>query len=247
VRDEQLSWTDEQLSWTVDESADAVTLVPRGELSLGTAPELSTVLRKLLLDRGPVLVDVGGLRVDAPVPLALFPSALAAVGGWPAARLVLFGAGDRLIRHLRVRGIAREMWLAGDRAEALRLAPLRPPRVRRTTELPPSADAAAFARSMVRSACADWSLREVEQRAVLVANELASNAVEHAGGGRNVLVVSADRRGLTVAVRDRVPALPVPGGNGLLLVDRLSEHWGVTEHRPGKTVWAVLGAGSAGP
>jgi hypothetical protein len=48
-------------------------------------------LSKALADPGRVLVDVSGLRVSSSAAVQVFPSVLAGAGGWPAARLGLFG------------------------------------------------------------------------------------------------------------------------------------------------------------
>jgi anti-sigma regulatory factor (Ser/Thr protein kinase) len=88
----------------------------------------------------------------------------------------------------------------------------------------------------------------VMERAVLLANELVTNAVVHAGTDiRLRLELRGDR--LHIAVRDdnpRLLRLVVPdwqaeGGRGLWLVEQLARAWGVTPHPDGgKVVWCVL-------
>ena len=78
-----------------------------GELSRRSAELVTGTVSKALHDVGRVLVDVSGLRVAWPPAVQVFPSAVEAMGGWPAARLVLFGADARLaetLRALRVSG-----------------------------------------------------------------------------------------------------------------------------------------------
>jgi hypothetical protein len=138
--------------------------------------------------------------------------------------------------------------LGGDRAEALALLDRRPRRVRRTTRLPATSHAAAFARSLIRAACDDWAV-DVSGRhsVVLVGNELVSNAVEHTKGSSQ-LTLGLDERGMSVSVRDGGPrfAAVVPAGphHGLRVVDELSTAWGVVGHDFGKTVWAVVPVGA---
>lgn len=82
---------------------------------------------------------------------------------------------------------------------------------------------------------------------VLVASELATNAVTHA---RTPFTVTLGCTGHTVSleVTDgsnshpmRKHASPLDGtGRGLVIVERLSREWGVTGSRDGKAVWALF-------
>ena len=86
------------------------------------------------------------------------------------------------------------------------------------------------------------------ERAVLLANELVTNAVVHAGTDiRLRLELRGDR--LHIAVRDGGPTLlhvvapdwQAEGGRGLWLVEQLARTWGVNRHPDGgKIVWCVL-------
>src|SRR3954454_21616182 len=116
--------------------------------------------------------------------------------------MVLFGATDETAAALRHTGSTVGVQIAGGREQALALLDVRPARVRRTVELPALLSAAAFARTMVRTACEEWSVHALVDSAEVVANELVSNAVQHASG-ESVLVMSHDGRGLTIGVQDR--------------------------------------------
>lgn len=234
----------EDLELRVEETATAHVVVARGALSLRTTAPLSAAVRKGLLDRGRVLVDVSGLRVEWRPSIQLFGTALAAAGGWPSARLVLVGPTAELARLLRDYGTTVEVPLAADPAEALRLLDRRPQRVRRTIELPTGRYAPQFARLLLTAACEDWHLEELRDRAQVVANELVTNAVEHAPGSAT-LSLALDDRGLTVGVEDRRPSpgLRERAGMGLRVVGGLSDSWGVSPHDDGKTVWALLRTG----
>jgi hypothetical protein len=72
--------------------ADACVLAVSGELSLCSAGLVTRAVSKALLDVGRVLVDVSGLRLAWRPAIQVFPSILADAGGWPRARLVVFGA-----------------------------------------------------------------------------------------------------------------------------------------------------------
>ena len=83
--------------------------------------------------------------------------------------------------------------------------------------------------------------------AVLVADELVSNAIQHGEGPRSCrLTLIDDGRGLLAEVTDSgsgEPHMRTPdgtGGRGLVLVDRLSKAWGVRWSRGRKTVWAEM-------
>ncbi|MFI8945333.1 SpoIIE family protein phosphatase [Streptomyces sp. NPDC053750] len=119
------------------------------------------------------------------------------------------------------------------------------------------------ARAVVRAALADWvalglpgTARLTEQLAadvLVVASELVTNAVVHAGTDLEMSCRLGETGTLVVEVTDRHPSR-APGsggenevprespeyGRGLRLVAALSESWGIT-YRPGaKTVWARL-------
>ncbi|WP_133849366.1 ATP-binding protein [Labedaea rhizosphaerae] len=89
--------------------------------------------------------------------------------------------------------------------------------------------------------------------ALLVADELISNAHQHASGPRVCRLALLDQgRRLRVEVDDGSRTLPqartpdCDGGRGLLLVSQLASEWGVRRYRDHKTVWAELGLDGAG-
>ncbi|MFH9419505.1 SpoIIE family protein phosphatase [Streptomyces sp. NPDC017529] len=103
------------------------------------------------------------------------------------------------------------------------------------------------ARHMIRAAVRTWGARDRAEEVELVADELITNALLHTDGAAVVTVRmprGADRR-LRLEVADRSSALPrrrEPGesamsGRGLLLVDRLTDVWGVEPRGTGKCVW----------
>lgn len=83
--------------------------------------------------------------------------------------------------------------------------------------------------------------------AVLIAVELATNAIRHAPGAFAV-VIRASVTEVLVGVSDtslvgpqlRLADAELPGGRGLQLVDRLAEEWHVETGPEGKTVWSRL-------
>ncbi|WP_433503498.1 ATP-binding protein [Pseudonocardia halophobica] len=243
MRDEALLGTD------VAEVPGACLLTVDGVLGTRTAPQLDLILRKQLLDRGRLLVDVSALDLASTAVLASFPAALAATGGWPASRMVLVSPGGPVVEGMWQSGRQREVPVAGDLAEALTLLERRPARVRHTTDLPSGPEAASFARLLLRSVCEDWGVpADAIDRAAIVANELVSNAVQHTLGPGE-LTLAHSRRGLWVSVRDWSSARPVltaeSDGLGLHAVAELSRAWGVTPLGSGKSVWALVDDGPA--
>ncbi|WP_181384057.1 SpoIIE family protein phosphatase [Streptomyces sp. NWU49] len=135
------------------------------------------------------------------------------------------------------------------------------------TVLPGSPLAPGSARALLRKALTEWAdlglpgaehlTGRVGDDATLIASELVTNAVVHAGTDVHLTCRLEEGTGaLVVEVSDRHPSRAPRGteqeappyeapeyGRGLPLVAALCEAWGVT-YRPGsKTVWARLPAG----
>lgn len=99
--------------------------------------------------------------------------------------------------------------------------------------------------------CDEWGVGEAGAVAVLLAGELATNAVRHA---RTPIVVwlghRPDRLVLSVEDASHVPAQVQhadsddEGGRGLLLVDEMAERWGERDMPTGKLVWAEIAIGA---
>jgi anti-sigma regulatory factor (Ser/Thr protein kinase) len=95
--------------------------------------------------------------------------------------------------------------------------------------------------------CLDDIDGETLDMVALMVSELATNAVRHAQSPFSVRV-ERDGDRVRVAVTDRGtgrpqarrPAPTDPRGRGLLIVQELSDEWGVDAKREGKTVWFVV-------
>lgn len=232
---------DDELECRVEERDGAVVVTASGLLSLRGSVHLRQALDKPLMDRGRVVADVSALRIVWPAAAAVFPTALSAAGGWPAARLVLACSDPARREVLRSARTGEWVPVAPDLGAALRALDVRPARVLRTTALVSTLRAAQHVRALVAQACADWELPGHQEAATSVASELATNAFVH-GRGELAVSLSLDERGLRIAVRDDGDGRPalVEDGYGLRLVDRLSAAWGISAEPPGKWVWALV-------
>ncbi|MEV0850420.1 SpoIIE family protein phosphatase [Streptomyces sp. NPDC049954] len=108
------------------------------------------------------------------------------------------------------------------------------------------------AREELRALLHDWTREDQVDTAVLLTSELLGNVLVHTDQSAALAVrVLGDRgrRSLRIEVTDRGDELPhqrAPGelassGRGLVLLDLLSQAWGVRPEPEGKTVWFELG------
>ena len=106
-------------------------------------------------------------------------------------------------------------------------------------------EAVTAARRFVRGALAGESA-ELIDAAELMASELTSNCVRHAGTGFDVSVSVGEE--IRVDVRDSgggrprplSPGPDEPSGRGLMIVQAMSHSWGVESRSDGKNVWFAL-------
>ncbi|MCL6738222.1 SpoIIE family protein phosphatase [Streptomyces neyagawaensis] len=112
---------------------------------------------------------------------------------------------------------------------------------------PGDPEALTEARHMIGAAVRTWGARERADEIELVADELITNALMHTEGSAIVTLraLTGTERRLRVEVEDSSSALPRRreagesgvSGRGLLLVDRLTDVWGVEARGGGKCVW----------
>jgi anti-sigma regulatory factor (Ser/Thr protein kinase) len=109
--------------------------------------------------------------------------------------------------------------------------------------LEPAVASVRTGRELVRRTL-QWVDQERLDIAVLLADELIANAVDH-GAPPVVLSMTGSADRVVVAVTDAGPGRPVVRthdteavrGRGMMLVDRLADAWGVDPLTPGKRVW----------
>lgn len=123
--------------------------------------------------------------------------------------------------------------------------------------LPGCLGSVADARRRTRDRLHLWGFAgEICDLTVLVVSELVTNAVRHTASRAVVCQVRSTGSLVHVEVQDEgaakrrprklTPGVESEGGRGLLLVDTLTESWGVrssapgTGGGPGRTVWATL-------
>ncbi|MHB1583456.1 MAG: ATP-binding protein [Acidimicrobiales bacterium] len=113
---------------------------------------------------------------------------------------------------------------------------------------------AAAARRWSRGVTQGWGVSATGDVVCLLASELVTNAVVHAGGVVQ-LALDLDDDSITVSVTDagggavtrRLHDTDAPGGRGLQIVDALASAWGARDHPGrGKTVWATVRLQSGG-
>lgn len=116
-----------------------------------------------------------------------------------------------------------------------------------TLDLPQALTSAAEARRFVAGKVTDWGLEDLLDDALLVASELAANAVTHADSPCRIRL-SVNAATLRIDVIDTGSGTPEPQpaswteehGRGLHLVDALTTAWGLEIIPEGKLVWAEL-------
>jgi serine phosphatase RsbU (regulator of sigma subunit)/anti-sigma regulatory factor (Ser/Thr protein kinase) len=114
-------------------------------------------------------------------------------------------------------------------------------------QLSDEAEAVSRARATVRRRTAELGHEDLSHEAALVASELLTNAVLHAGGCTD-LTVNPTEGGVRIEVRDESRVPPMLGrpseesltGRGLRLVANLAARWGADAEGTGKVVWAEV-------
>ena len=118
----------------------------------------------------------------------------------------------------------------------------------RLVTLPRNAEASGLARSFLAEACCADRHAGVLEDAQLLVSELVTNAVRHGGPPITLCVRCDGSSDMQVRVSDgnvhqpqvKHPEATEEGGRGMMLVDLISEHWGVDTDDDGKVVWFQL-------
>ncbi len=120
--------------------------------------------------------------------------------------------------------------------------------------LPSTPEAGRVARGALRELFSASPVSDdLRETVLLLANELVTNAVEHAGG-EAVLDAVVRPDAIRLEVSDASPTIPqAPDavdelqerGRGLFLIAALASRWGADRREAGKTVWCELDLGTA--
>ena len=119
-------------------------------------------------------------------------------------------------------------------------------------DFPAEPSSAGQARRFVDATLRTWSCDALLEVAILLVSELVSNAILHAGTRIRVVLRLRGPR-LRVEVHDDNARLPAQKhysamsatGRGLLMVERMSDDWGVAPAAGGKSVWFELDSSAA--
>jgi anti-anti-sigma regulatory factor len=238
----------EPLTYRLDYRFPIAVVRLSGELSpLTTSVVRSAVLESLVEEPTSVIVDLAGLTAGDDVALQVFPGVAAQAAGWPGASVLLCGPRPEIAEALQRTSVASEVPVHEEFQDALAVAAADPVPRRIQRRLEPTVHAPRAARELVTEACVEWGLPDTAVAAEIIASELVTNAVRHAGTTMDIRVTLRNHQ-LRVSVRDRVgtmarlqtPAESDDHGRGLLIVDAVASAWGNVPVADGKVVWATL-------
>ncbi|MBB4761783.1 ATP-binding protein [Amorphoplanes digitatis] len=218
-----------------------------GRLSLVDVASVRTSLFKCLAEQPDALfVDLAGLSIEEPIALTVLSAVSRQAARWPGIP-VLFCAPAGPVRRVLLGGTYRRLPLrvtVASARERVRADGRSLPSV--IDDLLPVAGAPRHARRVATDACLRWDLPVLVGPACVIASELITNVMDHAGT-MATLRISLLPRYVTIAVRDGSVVAPrrrspdESGGRGLLLVEGMARSWGWLPVDGGKVVWASLG------
>lgn len=234
------------LTWTIDDTSARTVVALSGMLTLRGATGLRGALLKCLAEQPEaLLLDLAGVDRAEPGSPSVFTAVTSQASRWPGVPVLLCAAGPPLARMLASGGYGKLPVHDGVAAAQHSLDAGGTDLRMIIDELLPVSGAPRHARDMVTEACVRWSLEPLIGPACLVASELVSNVIDHAGTMMTLRLSLRDRY-LHISVRDGSPAEPPPAsqarpvGSGLALVAAVASYWGSLPTTDGKVVWATL-------
>jgi LuxR family maltose regulon positive regulatory protein len=220
-----------------------------GRLDLAAAPQVQRAILKQLAEQPPAIIcDLGQVEAIDPLCAGVFTSIRHPALSWPGTALMLCAARPVVVDTLRRLGVADRLAMYASLDQALARVGTRPPALSERLALAPVAAAARVGRSFLGEVCGRWGLGGLAWSAALVASELVTLAVAHAGTAMELRVELRGRR-LHVAVKDQDPNLlgwlapkdSTDRGLHLLILDQVATAWGLRrDEAGGKTAWCTL-------
>jgi LuxR family maltose regulon positive regulatory protein len=226
-----------------------VVLTLAGRLDLAAAAQLQQAILKQLAWQPPAIIcDLSQVEAIDPLCAGVFTSIRHPALSWPGTALIVCGAYPAVAETLLAQGVAARLAMYPSRDQALANIHARPPWLHERLALDPVPTAAAAGRAFLREVCGRWGIQGLADPAALLASELVTLSVAHAGTSLELRVELFDSR-LHVAVHDQDPNLlgllaateETDRRLGLLVLDQVATAWGVRqEGTGGKTAWCTL-------
>ena len=234
------------VSYQFDHRFPIAVLRLQGTLTAGNAGSVRDAALTALVDEPTsMIIDLTGVSVSDPPVLQFLPGVAAQAADWPGTAVLVCASptvADALER-LNSDGLT----VYPSFSTALAVAAAEPVPLRVHERLEPTVHAPRAARELAAEACATWNLPRAVVPAEIIASELVTNAVRHAGTVVDLRITRREQE-LRVSVQDRNPQparLQTPSesddhGRGLLIVDSVAQRWGCEPVIGGKVVWAAV-------
>lgn len=238
----------EPLTYRLDHRFPIAVVRLGGQLTPTAAPVARAVMAESLLEEPTsVIVDLAGLTAVDEVAVQVFGGVAAQAADWPGASFLLCVPAGPVAAAVRHAYAGDPLPVYAGFAEALAVAAADPVPWRVRQRLEPTVQAPREARELVADACQEWGVPEAAMAAEIIASELVTNAVRHAGTAIDLRMTLRDHR-LRVSVHDRngqparmqTPAEADDHGRGLLIVEAVANAWGNVPLAGGKVVWAAV-------
>jgi anti-anti-sigma factor len=237
------------LSVEVERRQPVFVLRPSGVLDAYTAADLRAGLLRCLAEQpSGVVIDATELSISDDIGLTVLAGVAQQSERWPGTRFAIAAGTAEFAAAFDRMGVARYMKVYPDEDAALREANRWPVAPSARQRIAPDRNAPSIARAAVHDFCAGQCIGGDGDAAQLVASELVTNAVIHAGTSIDLTLRLVSGQ-LHIAVRDggdgqaRIGGIineSSESGRGLILVDALAEAWGTFLPDVGKVVWAIV-------